>query len=301
MDFSIVIPIYNSARYLPKTLKRIFSACQGFDYQVILVDDCSDEDDIKYIRQIAATNSNVMLHEKKQKSNAAVSRNLGANLAQSEIVFFLDSDDYFTTNYIIRRMKKHEDRHIDIIFGNYAEVSGDSVRDFNFHYKSGSSGEDFLFLEMGDIRSSTISMRKKSDRRFLFPEFLNKHQDWGFLVNATNLGAQVAYDAGGGVFLDVGRYGRMTAKLNLEASDRFINTFLSPSDRHISGFACKHLLASLYSENAQAFNYYSSRIVRHSLSGKFKMIKWYGDCLTRLGLFSVGGRLLRNVRQGFRR
>lgn len=161
MDFSIVIPIYNSARYLPKTLKRIFNACQGFDYQVILVDDCSDEDDIKYIRQIAATNSNVMLHEKKQKSNAAVSRNLGTKLAQSEIVFFLDSDDYFTTNYIIRRMNKHEDRHIDIIFGNYAEVSGDSVRDFNFHYKSGSSGEDFLFLEMGDIRSSTISIRKK--------------------------------------------------------------------------------------------------------------------------------------------
>ena len=120
------------------------------------------------------------------------------------------------------------------------------------------------------------------------------------MVNATNLGAHVAHDAGGGCF-DVGRYGRMTAKLNLEASDRFINTFLSPSDRHISGFACKHLLASLYSENAQAFNYYSSRIVRRSLSGKFKMIKWYGDCLARLGLFSVGGRLLRNVRQGFRR
>ncbi|MEW7000856.1 glycosyltransferase family 2 protein [Serratia ureilytica] len=92
-------------------------------------------------------------------------------LAQSEIVFFLDSDDYFTTNYIIRRMKKHEDRQIDIIFGNYAEVSGDSVRDFNFHYKSGSSGEDFLFLEMGDIRSSTISMRKKAIAAFYFPSF----------------------------------------------------------------------------------------------------------------------------------
>ncbi|MGP0909656.1 glycosyltransferase family 2 protein, partial [Serratia sp. CY81593] len=76
MDFSIVIPIYNSARYLPKTLKRIFNACQGFDYQVILVDDCSDEDDIKYIRQIAATNSNVMLHEKSipKKSYCGVNR-----------------------------------------------------------------------------------------------------------------------------------------------------------------------------------------------------------------------------------
>lgn len=167
MDFSIVIPIYNSSRYLPKTLKRIFNACQGFDYQVILVDDCSDEDDIKSIRQIAATNSNVMLHEKKQKSNAAVSRNLGTKLAQSEIVFFLDSDDYFTTNYIIRRMKKHEDRHIDIIFGNYAEVSGDSVRDFNFHYKSGSSGEDFLFWKWAIFGHPPSACVKKRSPLFI--------------------------------------------------------------------------------------------------------------------------------------
>ncbi|BFO10610.1 hypothetical protein GGER_31200 [Serratia rubidaea] len=162
------------------------------------------------------------------------------------------------------------------------------MRDYTFQYQSGSAGEDFLFLEMGDIRSSTISMRKKSDRRFLFPEFLAKHQDWGFLVNATNLGAQVAHDVGGGVYLDVGRTSRMSARLNLEASDLFIDAFLHASERHISGFACKHLLASLYSENQQAFNYYSSRILQHSLSGKFKLIKLYGDCLTRLGVFPLG-------------
>ncbi|MEX0631920.1 hypothetical protein M8494_07090 [Serratia ureilytica] len=73
---------------------------------------------------------------------------------------------------------KNEDRQIDIIFGNYAEVSGDSVRDFNY-YKSGSSGEDFLFLEMGDIRSSTIACVKKRSPLFI-SRFLNKHQDWGF-------------------------------------------------------------------------------------------------------------------------
>lgn len=301
MDFSIVIPVYNSASYLSKTLERIFNACYGFNYQVILVDDCSDLEDICQVRHIAAGNSHVMLHEKKQKSNAAVSRNLGVQLSRADIVFFLDSDDYFTTNYIIRRLQRHENSAIDIIFGNYAEVHEGGVRNFNFNYKNGSVGEDFLFLEMGDIRSSTISMRKKNARRFLFPEFLNKHQDWGFLVNATHLGAHVAYDPGGGVFLDVGRVGRMTARLNLEASELFINTFLSPSDRHISGFACKHLLAALYSENEEAFTFYSSRIVRHCLNSKFRMIKLYGDCLTQLGLFPLGGRLLRTVRNGFRR
>ena len=140
-------------------------------------------------------------------------------------------------------MNKHEDRHIDIIFGNYAEVSGDSVRDFNFHYKSGSSGEDFLFWKWA-IFVHPPSAYVKSDRRFLFPEFLNKHQDWGFW-SMPPIWRACGARRRRRVFLDVGRYGRMTAKLNLEASDRFINTFLSPSDRHISGFACKHLLASL--------------------------------------------------------
>ena len=196
-------------------------------------------------------------------------------------------------------MNKHEDRHIDIIFGNYAEVSGDSVRDFNFHYKSGSSGEDFLFWKWA-IFVHPPSAYVKSDRRFYFPSSSISIRI-GVFGQCHQFGRACGARRRRRVFLDVGRYGRMTAKLNLEASDRFINTFLSPSDRHISGFACKHLLASLYSENARAFNYYSSRIVQRSLSGKFKMIKWYGDCLARLGLFSVGGRLLRNVRRGFRR
>ncbi|MFZ1871216.1 MAG: glycosyltransferase family 2 protein [Chania sp.] len=301
MDFSIVMPIYNSADYLERNLARIFAACSGFDYQIILVDDCSNDEDIAQIKQLVAAHRHIMLYEKIKKSNAAESRNIGVRLAQAEVIFFLDSDDYFTTHYIMRRLKRHEDQYIDIIFGNYAEVRGDSVRDFTFNYKKGSAGEDFLFLEMGDIRSSTISLRKKRDRRFLFPEFLGKHQDWGFLVNATKQGANVVHDTGSGVFLDVGRRGRMTTKLNLEASEQFIDAFLHPSDRHISGFACKHLLVSLYNENQLAFNYYSSRILRHTLSSKFKLIKLYGDCLTRLGLFPLGGRLLRGARNNFRR
>ncbi|MNT87240.1 hypothetical protein D3C72_2276300 [compost metagenome] len=89
--------------------------------------------------------------------------------------------------------------------------------------------------------------------------------------------------------------------MNIDASEQFIDAYLHTSGRYISGFACKHLLASLYSENLQAFNYYSSRTEHHALSSKFRAIKLYGDCLARLGLFPLGGRLLRTAREGFRR
>lgn len=194
----------------------------------------------------------------------------------------------FGTNYIIRRLRRHEDTRIDIVFGNYTTVNDKNVRSYVFNYQEGVAGEDFLFIEMGDIRTSTISVRKKQDRRFLFPEFLARYQDWGFLVNATNLGARVVHDQGGGVFIRCGDEDLNRCRLNIDASERFIDTYLQASGRYISGFACKHLLASLYSEDLQAFNYYSSRMERHTLSGKFKAIKLYGDCLARLGLFPLG-------------
>ncbi|MGP3071923.1 glycosyltransferase family 2 protein, partial [Serratia ureilytica] len=105
----------------------------------------------------------------------------------------------------------------------------------------------------------------------------------------------------GGVFIRCGDEDLNRCRLNIDASERFIDTYLQASGRYISGFACKHLLASLYSEDLQAFNYYSSRMERHTLSGKFKAIKLYGDCLARLGLFPLGGRLLRTAREGLRR
>ncbi|MEX0631919.1 glycosyltransferase family 2 protein [Serratia ureilytica] len=97
MDFSIVIPIYNSARYLPKTLKRIFNACQGFDYQVIWLM-IALTDDIKSIRQIAATNSNVMLQRKTEEQCGGIAQ-LRHQVSAIRIVFFLDSDDYLRQLY----------------------------------------------------------------------------------------------------------------------------------------------------------------------------------------------------------
>lgn len=301
MDLSIVIPAFNNSSHLAATLARMTHYCADFDYEIIVVDYSSETGESERIHGLLAANHHARLHESRVPGNIAVACNIGFRLARSEVVFFLEPEDLFGTNYIIRRLKRHADTRIDIMFGNYTTVSEKSLRSYVFNYQEGVTGEDFLFIEMGDIRTSTISVRKKQDRRFLFPEFLARYQDWGFLVNATNLGARVVHDQGGGVFIRCGAEDLNRCRLNIDASERFIDTYLQASGRYISGFACKHLLASLYSEDLQAFNYYSSRMERHTLSGKFKAIKLYGDCLARLGLFPLGGRLLRTAREGLRR
>ena len=83
---SIVIPTYNSEKFMPNLLKSIFK--NGIeDMEVIIVDDCSTDNTIectkKYPIKIIQLETNV---------GPSRARNRGVKEAQGEIIFFLDAD-----------------------------------------------------------------------------------------------------------------------------------------------------------------------------------------------------------------
>jgi len=84
---SIIVPVYNSERYLEFTLQSIFSQ----DYQpieVIVVDDGSTDGSTK----IAKSFKNIQyIYQKNQGPSAA--RNTGITVSQGDFISFLDSDD----------------------------------------------------------------------------------------------------------------------------------------------------------------------------------------------------------------
>jgi glycosyltransferase involved in cell wall biosynthesis len=84
---SVVVPVYNSERYLGETLQSIYNQ----DYQpieVIVIDDGSTDSSDK----IAKSFKNVQyIYQTNQGPSAA--RNTGINISQGEFIAFLDSDD----------------------------------------------------------------------------------------------------------------------------------------------------------------------------------------------------------------
>lgn len=132
MDLSIVMPVFNNSASLATTLARMTHACSGFDYEIIVVDNASDKQELDKMRSLLVANHRARLHESKTRSNTAVSCNTGFRLASSDVVFFLEPEDSFSTNYIIRRLKRHQDTRIDIVFGNYTTVSDRNTRSYMF-------------------------------------------------------------------------------------------------------------------------------------------------------------------------
>lgn len=95
---SIIVPVYNSAKYLKYSADRIIQ--QTFkEIEIIFIDDGStDESGLicdSYVKKDCRCRC---IHKKNE--GVVKARNLGIELSQGEYICFVDSDDYISNNYI---------------------------------------------------------------------------------------------------------------------------------------------------------------------------------------------------------
>ncbi|ARS54110.1 glycosyltransferase family 2 protein [Kushneria konosiri] len=281
MKISVVIPTYRSSGFIKNTLDSVHGSVGKHDYEIILVDDCSD--DIESLKSVVADSPNTTLVSKDKKSNAAVSRNIGINCASGSYIFLLDSDDHFKPGYIDERLSFMREGKHDFCFGAYTNVSLDGRKDF-IEKPDARDPRHYLFIEDKDIRTSTISFLAERKNSFKFNEDLNKHQDWGFLIDTAEHSQSWGYDPVPGVHLNCDRDERMSGSMNMEASKVFMNKYLM-DPQHISGFSKRHFVLAALLKDHEAYRFFSSRIMPELLKPKFRLIKSVGDFLDKIGLF----------------
>lgn len=93
--FSIIIPVYNCAAYLPQCLDSLLA--QSFrDFEIIAVDDGSKDNSREIGRAYAARHSDQLRFlEHTENKGPGGARNTGIAAATGEYLMFSDSDDYF--------------------------------------------------------------------------------------------------------------------------------------------------------------------------------------------------------------
>ncbi|MBQ2962634.1 MJ1255/VC2487 family glycosyltransferase [Methanobrevibacter sp.] len=123
MKISIIIPTYNEEEYLPKLLESIKS--QDFtDYEVIVADAQSNDN----TREIAAEYGCTVV----EGGLPGPGRNRGAEVAQGEILLFLDSDLKLTENYLRDVIEEFEREELGIAITQMTPLS-EKKRDKYLH------------------------------------------------------------------------------------------------------------------------------------------------------------------------
>ncbi len=99
MFFSIVVPVYNRERFLPRCLGSVFS--QDFrDFEIIAVDDGSTDGSLSFLQSVSDPRLRVLRHA--QNRGVCPARNTGIGAARGEWIVALDSDDELVAGALAR-------------------------------------------------------------------------------------------------------------------------------------------------------------------------------------------------------
>ena len=120
---SIIIPVYNVEKYLPKCLGSILE--QPFkDLEVICVNDGSTDDSLDVLQKIKKNDDRVVIIDKKNEGSG-IARNIGLSTAQGEYVYFIDSDDWLEDDVLAKIIAKADELQTDIlVFGGLSYYNG---------------------------------------------------------------------------------------------------------------------------------------------------------------------------------
>lgn len=98
MRFSVIVPLYNKAGYVQRTLESV--AAQTYrDFECIVVNDGSTDNSMEVVRGLKIEDRRLKILTQ-GNSGVAVARNNGVAVSKGEYVCFLDADDWWEPNFL---------------------------------------------------------------------------------------------------------------------------------------------------------------------------------------------------------
>lgn len=125
---SVVIPNYNGRHLLQEYLPYTFDAIKnaGTVYEIIIVDDCSKDDSVEFIR---SQYPQVVLVVNPENKGFSYSCNRGIEIAQYELILLLNSDVKLSRDYFEHQWKYFLRWDTFGVMGRIIDMEGDHIQD----------------------------------------------------------------------------------------------------------------------------------------------------------------------------
>jgi amylovoran biosynthesis glycosyltransferase AmsB len=237
MKISIVIPTYNASSTIRATIESILSQSVRPD-EIIVVDDGSH--DITSLRQIIYSFESEIITciAKEANTNAADSRNIGAQRATGDILCFLDADDHWHSTKLEKQLEKLEPNTLVSCKVRAVVTNSPSELKVKSEFDESLSFCENLFGDLEHnlaFQTSTIMMWREDYLRIGgFDSSLPRHQDYQFIITAEKNGIQLKFV--NEVLVDYvksGRIAKIKHNWSLEKSLYFFDNYLSGQPRFI--------------------------------------------------------------------
>lgn len=193
---SVIIPVYNVKEYLTECMNSI---CQQTlkDIEIICVNDGSTDNSLAILREFADKDNRIIILSQ-ENSGLSVARNTGLKFANSEYIYFCDSDDKLELSALEELYNRSKADNLDMLYFD-AEVFFESeelentLKNYKNYYKrkknylgnyEGIELFNKLLKNSDYLPSACLNFLKRSfllDNKLIFePGILHEDNLWSF-------------------------------------------------------------------------------------------------------------------------
>lgn len=132
---SVIVPVYNSEKYLERCVDSLLN--QTYPHiEIVLVNDGSVDSSGNMCDSYSRTYPRIQtVHQ--ENGGAAVARRNGVFHARGEYIAFVDADDWVEKDYLEQLVAGVEDTHADVAIGAIRNYNGVSYADSVSYFKPG--------------------------------------------------------------------------------------------------------------------------------------------------------------------
>ncbi|HEX7295767.1 MAG TPA: glycosyltransferase family A protein [Pyrinomonadaceae bacterium] len=191
---SVVIPAYNSARYITQALDSV--KAQTFnDYEVIVVNDGSD--DRAELEAQLASHPLEIIYISQNNRGVSAARNAAINVARGEFYAQIDADDQWLPDYLEVQLGFLRDNpEVALVYPNATIIGDGAGVQLEFMKISPSEGEvtfESLIREKCLVMTSVTARMNAVREAGVFDESLRSCEDFDLWLRMVKHGARLAY------------------------------------------------------------------------------------------------------------
>lgn len=132
---SIIIPIYNSERYLKRCLDSVVSQSLK-EIEIICIDDYSRDKSVDIVEDFMKSDARVKLFKNKRNKGVSFCRNYGIKIANSDYIGFVDSDDSIDINMYKTMYELAKKDDSCMVICNFRVIDEFGIKDFKSFFKN---------------------------------------------------------------------------------------------------------------------------------------------------------------------
>lgn len=143
---SVIIPVYNTEKYLKECLDSIVNQSLE-DIEIICIDDGSTDNSLEILREYAENDSRFKIFSQENNGQGSA-RNYGLDVAKGEYIYFMDSDDFIELNTLSDCYNEANKNNLDFLM--FQLINYDESKKSLYH------DNDYDMPNVGDLVADNV-------------------------------------------------------------------------------------------------------------------------------------------------